>query len=69
MKPRQCSAVYRSRASLEDGATRKTRDSPVASLAPSQSDGGVPASSGVRSGVMTPAPPASTMASAKRRTP
>ena len=58
-------AVETMRASVEDGATRKTRSSPCASLAASQS----PASSGIRSGVIAPDPPAAARSAAKRSTP
>ena len=65
MKPRVTSATLAIRASVEDGATRKTGSMPAAVTAASHG----PASSGVRSGVMTPAPPAAAIASAKGTTP
>ena len=49
------------RSSVELGATRKTRSRPVASLASIHG----PASSGMRSGVMSPAPPAAARSRAK----
>ena len=50
-----------SRSSVEDGETRKIRSSPCASETLNQSS----ASSGVRSGVMAPAPPAAARSRAK----
>ena len=64
-KPRQAAVVERSRASVEDGATRKTRSRSCSSEAASHS----PASSGIRSGVIAPAPPAAARSAANRSTP
>src|SRR5580765_525066 len=64
-KPRQLLVTHASRSSVELGATRKTRSRPVRSLAAIQS----PASSGTRSGVIRPAPPAAANRSAKVSTP
>jgi hypothetical protein len=64
-KPREAVAVEASRSGVELGATRKTRSSPCASAATSQSA----ASSGIRSGVIRPAPPAAARSRAKASTP
>ena len=64
-KPRDAAAVRRRRSSREEGATRKTRSRFRASEASIQAD----ASSGMRSGVMRPAPPASARSPAKASTP
>ena len=63
--PRHASVTRDKRSGVELGATRNTRSRPVRSLAATQSA----ASSGMRSGVMSPAPPASRSSSAKRSTP
>ena len=63
--PRQSAVIRAIRASGELGATRKTRSRPQASEASSQS----PASSGGRSGVISPAPPAAARSRAKAATP
>ena len=63
--PEVTEATVVMRTSVEDGATRKIRSSPLAVVAAIQG----PASSGVRSGVITPWPPAAARRSAKRSTP
>src|SRR5450631_324647 len=65
MNPRQNRAVMARRASVLLGATRKMRSRPCASLAATQGS----ASSGNRSGVMSPQPPAAAKSVAKRSTP
>lgn len=64
-KPREASDVDASRAGDELGATRKTLSRSKASAAAIHS----PASSGTRSGVMSPAPPAAARSRAKASTP
>ncbi len=63
--PREASQVSLRRRSVEEGATRKIRSRPAASLALIQG----PASSGIRSGVITPDPPAAAMSAANASTP
>jgi hypothetical protein len=63
--PRLAAVVDRSRASVDDGATRNTRSRSARSAAAIHS----PASSGMRSGVMSPAPPAPARSVANRSTP
>ena len=58
---RQAASVLAIRASLDDGATRKTRSRAYWSEAVNQA----PASSGVRSGVIAPEPPAAARSRAK----
>ena len=64
-KPRHTAAVAAIRASVDEGATRNTRSSPCSSDAASHSS----ASSGIRSGVISPAPPAAARSRAKAGTP
>ena len=65
MKPLALRAAFARRSSLESGDTRKIRSSPCRCEASIHS----PASSGIRSGVMMPAPPAFARSRANRSTP
>ena len=62
LAPLQAASVAAIRASVEDGATRKTRSRSWLSAAASHS----PASSGIRSGVISPAPPAAARSRGER---
>ena len=64
-KPRALRATVSRRSVDESGETRKMRSSPWRSEASIHS----PASSGIRSGVMRPAPPTFSKSRAKRSTP
>ena len=64
-KPDDACTVMSMRSRVVDGATRKIRSSPCSSEAANHS----PASSGIRSGVMIPAPPASLSRRANSSTP
>lgn len=64
-KPREAATVLARRSGVELGATRNTRSSPCASDAAIHSA----ASSGMRSGVIMPAPPAAARSRAYASTP
>ena len=64
-KPRVAAAVSAIRSADDDGATRKIGSRPLACAAASHG----PASSTIRSGVITPEPPAAARSRAKASTP